>query len=237
VLEDNFLLPLWSAFDPKDFSKVGVQLVKDVEPYEHMKQRILNGSHSALAYISYLMGLRKVDEAMADPQIFKFVRSYYMEEAGAALPPIKGVDLKVYKDTTASRFCNRNISDTILRLCEDGSTKIPNFILKPLKDALQQNLGYRAFVFALAGWARFLTGADEQGAAIPVNDPNADALKGAAAKARENPEAFLRSIGVAEISDDAFGKLRALFKEYLERLYKLGARKSLAEFLEYQNAH
>ncbi|GHU65831.1 mannitol 2-dehydrogenase [Spirochaetia bacterium] len=232
VLEDNFLLPGDSAFNPKDFAKVGVQLVKDVEPYEHMKQRILNGSHSALAYISYLMGIRKVDEAMADPQIFKFVRSKYMEEAGAALPPIEGVDLKVYKDTTANRFCNRNISDTILRLCEDGSTKIPNFILKPLKDALQQNLEYRSFVFALAGWARFLSGTDEQGAAIPVNDPNADTLKGVAVNARENPAAFLRSIGVTDISDDAFTKLTALFKDYLEKLYSQGAKKSLEEFLK-----
>jgi mannitol-1-phosphate/altronate dehydrogenase len=231
VLEDDFLLPLWSAFDPKDFTRVGVQLVKDVEPYEHMKQRILNGSHSALSYISYLMGIRKVDEAMADPQIFKFVRSNYMEEAGAALPPIKGVDLRAYKDTTANRFCNRNISDTILRLCEDGSTKIPNFILKPLKDALQQNLEYDAFIFALAGWARFLTGTDEQGAAIPVNDPNAETLKNAAIKARENPGVFLQSIGIADISEDAFGKITALFKDYLEKLYSLGARKSLEEFL------
>ncbi|AEF81993.1 mannitol dehydrogenase family protein [Leadbettera azotonutricia] len=232
VLEDNFLLPPGSAFNPKDFAKVGVQLVKDVEPYEHMKQRILNGSHSALAYTSYLMGIRKVDEAMADPQIFKFVRSLYMEEAGAALPPIEGVDLKAYKDTTANRFCNPNISDTILRLCEDGSTKIPNFILRPLKDALQQNLGYHAFVFALAGWARFLTGSDEQGQPIPINDPNADALKAVAAQARENPAAFLRSIGVADISDDAFGKLTALFKDYLEKFYSKGARESLGEFLK-----
>ena len=232
VLEDEFILPHNAIFNPKDFAKAGVQLVKDVEPYEHMKQRILNGSHSALSYISYLIGYRKVDEAMADPSIFKFVRSIYMEEAGAALPPIEGVDLKMYKDTTANRFCNHNISDTILRLCEDGSTKIPNFILKPLKDALQQNLNYHAFVFALAGWACFLTGNDEQGEAIPIQDPNGESLSAAAVKAREKPTEFLRAIGVAGISDEALGKLTVLFKEYLEKLYAQGAKKTLEEFLK-----
>jgi mannitol-1-phosphate/altronate dehydrogenase len=54
---------------------VGVQLVEEVEPYEKMKVRLLNSSHSALAYLSYLLGHRQVDKAMADPLIGKFVRN------------------------------------------------------------------------------------------------------------------------------------------------------------------
>ncbi|GHU09402.1 mannitol dehydrogenase [Spirochaetia bacterium] len=232
VLEDNFRLPPRSAFNPADLALAGVQLVKDVEPYERMKQRILNGSHSALAYLSYLMGYRKVDEALGDRNVFRFVRNCYMEQAGATLPPVPGIDIAVYKDTTAGRFCNHNISDTILRLCEDGSAKIPNFILNPLKDAVHKGLPYSAFVFALACWARFLAGADEQRQPIPLNDPNAQVLSITALKAREEPDAFLLSIGIAELPPGAFSSLAALFKEYVQRLYELGARRSLEQFLE-----
>jgi mannitol-1-phosphate/altronate dehydrogenase len=44
------------------WENVGVVLVEDVRPFELMKLRLLNGGHSVLAYLSYLMGYRYIEK-------------------------------------------------------------------------------------------------------------------------------------------------------------------------------
>src|SRR3546814_3945596 len=63
VIEDDFAgpRPRWEA--------VGAELVTDVAPYETAKLRMLNGAHSALAYIGLGRGHEFVHQAIADPEI------------------------------------------------------------------------------------------------------------------------------------------------------------------------
>src|SRR5690606_38004840 len=100
---------------------------------------LLNGSHSALSYISYLMGYRAVDKAMADPLVATFVRRYMDENITGTLSPVPGIDLTAYKDKLISRFANPSISDQVQRLAEDGSQKIRNAIVPPLEFQLENN--------------------------------------------------------------------------------------------------
>ncbi|MDR0601305.1 MAG: mannitol dehydrogenase family protein [Treponema sp.] len=225
VLEDNFSRPANSGFDPAMLAEAGVQVVKDVEPYELMKIRLLNGSHSALAYPAYLMGFRGVAEAVSDPLLRRYIRGKYMEEISPTLHAVPGMDLPVYKDTLIRRFSNRNIADTILRLAAEGSKKIPNFIFNPLEEALERNLPHRAVVFALAAWTRFLAGTDENGEDIPLDDPLASVLSGAARGARENPEQFLRTAGIRR--GELAAALAGEFKASLEAIYQKGTRAAL----------
>jgi mannitol-1-phosphate/altronate dehydrogenase len=231
VLEDNFKLPEGPkggvSFRPGDLSRVGVQVVKEVEPYELMKIRLLNGSHSALSYPAYLLGHRGVAEAALDPLVGNFIRRHYMEEITATLLPVEGIDLNVYKDTLLSRFSNKNIGDTVLRLAQDGSKKIPISVLNPLIEAIRKGLDHRAIVLALAFWARFLDGTDEAGAPIPLDDPAGAGAAAAAKRARQEPADFLRVIGIQGIGIDGFRELAAEFGEDLERIYRLGTKKTL----------
>ncbi|GHT65941.1 mannitol dehydrogenase [Spirochaetia bacterium] len=231
VLEDDFKLPQAAGFDPRLFAAAGVQLVKDVEPYELMKMRLLNGSHSALAYLSYLMGYTDVADAASDSLMQKFLRRHYMEEVTPTVPPVPGIDLTEYKDTLIRRFANRAIGDAVLRLAEDGSQKIPNFVLKPLAAAIRSGSNYNAIAFALAGWARFLDGTDERGRPIPFKDPEGQAVSRAAKIAREKPETFLKAAGVQGIAEGAFSKLAGIFKQHLESIYIQGTRKALEKFI------
>jgi mannitol-1-phosphate/altronate dehydrogenase len=148
ILEDNFCNgrpPLEAA---------GVQIVDNVEPYEKMKVRLLNGSHSALSYLSYLMGYREVDKAMADPLISNFVRSYMDQDITPTLPNVPGIDLDEYKDKLIKRFSNPAISDQVQRLAEDGSQKIPNAILPCITHQLETGGSIKYTILALAGWFR-----------------------------------------------------------------------------------
>lgn len=171
VLEDNF------CYGRPPFDEVGVQLVPDVEPYEKMKVRLLNGSHSALAYVSYLMGYRAVDKAMNDPLIRDFIRAYMDTNVTPSLPHVWGVDLDAYKTSLITRFSNPAVSDQIQRLAEDGSRKIPNAILPCIQHQITQNGTIDLAAFALAAWFRYLTGIDEDGAPITLKDPLATQLQ------------------------------------------------------------
>jgi mannitol 2-dehydrogenase len=209
-----------------------VQLVKDAEPYELMKMRLLNGSHSALSYPAYLLGYRKVDEAVKDPLVRNFIRRRYMEEVTPTLKPVPGIDLDMYKDTLVSRFSNSNISDTVERLASQGSSKIPNFMLSPLADTIRSGGRYGAIAFALASWARFLSGVDEQGKTITLDDARAKELSEAAESALRQPEGFLKAAGFRGISGGDLAALGRRFAASLENIAAKGMRRALEEFLK-----
>jgi mannitol 2-dehydrogenase len=183
-VEDNFSdgRPAWDT--------VGAVMVPDVTPYERMKIRLLNGAHSALSYISYLLGFRNVDRAMDDPAVNKFVAAY-MKEIEPTVGTVPGVDLDEYEKKLVERFSNPAISDQVLRLCEDGSRKIPNMMLEPTGELLKAGSSYRHAAFAIAAWIRFLRGKDENGEEIPIKDPMAERLQEAANQCHNDTSPFV----------------------------------------------
>ncbi len=188
VIEDRF--PLGRP----DWSLSGAAFVSDVVPFERMKIRLLNGSHSALGYVSYLLGHRRVDLAMEDPDVRSFVRAY-MDEVAPTVGVVPGVDLEGYKRSLVDRFSNPAIADQVLRLAQDGSKKIPNMILEPLGELREAQRSAPFASFALAAWIRFLEGTDEAGESIPIDDPQGPALQAAAAQTRRGGLAPFFAVG------------------------------------------
>ena len=100
VIEDKFATP-HPAWD-----RVGVQFVTNVEPYEEAKLRMLNGSHSALAYLGYLAGYTYIHEAMGNPDFNGFADHLMRREAAPSLTPPKELDLEIYADALKARYEN-----------------------------------------------------------------------------------------------------------------------------------
>ena len=226
IIEDNFI-----AGRPA-IETVGAQFVAEVDPYEKMKVRLLNGSHSALSYVSYLLGHREVDKAMADPLVSKFVRAYMDECITPSVPDVPGIDLTAYKDKLISRFANPSISDQVQRLAEDGSQKIRNAIVPPLEFQMEKGASVKWIALALAGWFRYLTGTDEQDAAITIKDPMADKLT-AVAKANGTSAAALLS--VEEIFGPGMADKQAIASEmqkWLDMIYANGMKATLESALK-----
>ena len=226
IIEDNFI-----AGRPA-LEEVGVQFVADVDPYENMKVRLLNGSHSALSYIAYLMGYRNVDEAMADPLLSEFLAGYMRQDILPTLAPVPGIDLDRYQAVLLERFANPAIRDQVQRLAEDGSQKIRNALIPPLQHQIRSAGSTQHLSFALAAWARYLTGVDEQGGDIDVRDPLEGVLKDSAQKSRMVPSVFLQIERVFPPELLACEDFAKQFAHHLADIYALGIARALTKFLQ-----
>lgn len=226
VLEDRF------ANGRPELEAVGVQLTGDVEPYEKLKVRLLNGSHSALAYIAYLMGYRNVDAAMNDPAIRAFVQRYMDDDITPTLPPVPGIDVAAYKQTLIERFSNPAISDQVQRLAMDASRKIPNSIVPPLEHQLSTRGSIHWLAFALAAWYRYLYGTDESGAPIEITDPMRDELVARARSAPDDPTPLLSMREIFGERIPADGRLAASVQESLDAIRTVGTRQALERLLQ-----
>jgi mannitol-1-phosphate/altronate dehydrogenase len=176
-----------------DFSKAGVIITDEVESYEIMKIRLLNGSHSALAYPAYLLGYTRVDEAMSDEHIRMFIREWYMNEVGKSVPSIEGFDQEAYKDQLIARFQNPSIKDTLLRLAQDGSKKFTCSLIPALLFSLKNQLPLGSMALALAFWIHFLETVDPS----MIDDSQKNELLAAIRVIESDPQQFFSLIGLS----------------------------------------
>lgn len=179
VIEDDFAGPR-----PR-WENVGAELVADVAPYETAKLRMLNGAHSALAYIGIGQGHEFVHQAIADPAIRPVIERLMLDEAAPTIDAAPGQDLTAYAGALIDRFANPALHHRLIQIAMDGSQKIPQRWLETL--AWHQARGRRcpSLEAAVAAWIAFLR-SDH-----PIDDPLADKLRDAAA----GPDAMERLFG------------------------------------------
>jgi mannitol 2-dehydrogenase len=225
VLEDKF-----TAGRPA-LEKVGVTFVPDVTPYEHMKIRILNGGHAAIAYPAALMDIHFVHDSMEDPLIRAFLAKLEKDEIIPIVPPVPNTSLADYFALIEHRLLNPKIADTIPRLAQDGSNRQPKFILPSTLDNLRQGRDVVGLALVSALWCRYFAGKTDSGKDIVFNDASAERLHAAALKAKDDPSAFL-------VFDDIFGEVakselfRKRFAHALKTLWEKGTRETLQLYLD-----
>ena len=150
VIEDNFA----GIRPPLD--EVGVEIVDDVEPYENTKIRILNGGHTVLAYLGVLEGYETFDSAIRDSELSDFFDGIQSEEIIPSLPINSPVDYERYLLTTKRRFENKHLPDFLSRICMDGATKFPIFLLPTIEWHLLKGITPEYSIKAIASWYIFL---------------------------------------------------------------------------------
>jgi mannitol 2-dehydrogenase len=222
VLEDAFV----AGRPPVE--EAGVQVVDDVEPYELMKLRLLNAGHQALAYFGYLSGYRYAHEAAQDPDFAQYVLNYMRTEGMPTLRPVPGVDLEEYAQTLIERFSNAEVKDTLARLCQESSDRIPKWLLPVIRENLAANRPVTISAAIVASWARYAEATDEQGEPITVVDRIADSLVATAQTQREDKLAFVRNRELfGDLVDDA--RFVREYEKALDSLWQRGARATVAD--------
>ncbi|MBM6593261.1 mannitol dehydrogenase family protein [Microvirga pudoricolor] len=227
VIEDDFPQgrPAWE--------RVGAEFVADVEPYEHMKLRLLNGSHSTLAYLGYLAGYETVSDTMADPAFERLVQGLMDEEVTSTLHMPPGADLDSYKRALIERFKNPALKHRTWQIAMDGSQKLPQRLLGTVRDRLSQGASIDRLALGVAAWMRYVTGTDERGQPIDVRDPMAARLKALADGTNGDPAQLAPALfGVSEIFGDdlpADPRFTQAVTGALTLLYANGAKRTVAE--------
>ncbi|GAA0943650.1 mannitol dehydrogenase family protein [Nonomuraea longicatena] len=159
VIEDDF------AGERPAWERAGALLVADAEPYERMKLRLLNGSHSMLAYLSRHEYVRDAVAELAEPV------AGLMEEVTPTLGALPGFDLDAYKASLLERFANPRLRHRTAQIAADGSQKLPQRLLDPARELLAAGREPRWIARAVAGWMRYVT------TASTLDDPLADRLR------------------------------------------------------------
>jgi fructuronate reductase len=166
VIEDKFAgpRPAWE--------KHGAQITSDVHAYETAKLRMLNGAHSALAYLGLKRDHEFVHHAIADPELAPLIDQLMREEAATSLTPAPGQDLPAYADALIERFKNPALNHRLAQIAMDGSQKIPQRWLETLAFHQKHDRQCSAILTGIAAWLCHIRG--DNGA---VDDPMAETLK------------------------------------------------------------
>ncbi len=231
VIEDNFAAerPAWEA--------AGAEIVSDVRPYETMKLRLLNGSHSALAYLGALGGYETIAETMADPRYKAFATRLMRTEAGPAISLPAGTDLLTYSQSLIRRFCNPALAHRTRQIAMDGSQKLPQRLLASLYGQLPSDRPMPCTLLAVAAWMYYVGGRDETGGSFKVHDPLAARFAALHAAAKGNTAAVVAAfLGVSEVFGPPArqpGALAGRLTESLTALRRDGARACVGRLADF----
>ena len=200
VLEDDFPAgrPAWEA--------AGATFVGAVDAFELMKLRLLNGSHSTLAYLGCLAGCETVADAMAADGFGALVQGLMDEEVTPTLAPLPGFDLDGYKAALRARFRNPALRHRTWQIAMDGSQKLPQRLLDTIRARLAAGAPFPRLALGVAAWIRYAAGRDEAGRAVDVRDALAPTFRRLGA-GRDDAAGLL----------DAFLGLAAVFGDDLPR--------------------
>lgn len=166
VVEDSFC-----AGRPR-LEEVGVLFTDDVAPYERVKLRMLNASHSMLGLPGVLMGYRIVGEIMRDADVVALLERYLGLDAEPLLQAPPGMELHEYGALLLRRFRNPAISDQLLRIASDSASKLPVFVRDTAEGTLARGADATRIALLLACFAEYLRGRDDGGAAYEVVEPH-----------------------------------------------------------------
>lgn len=187
VIEDDFRAarPEWEAG--------GALLVKDVAPYERAKLRLLNLSHSLLAYLGLLKGYETIHEAVNDAELRAFVLQALDGEVLPHLEAPAGMDVNAYIASILHRFGNHAAPYRTAQVASDGSHKLPQRIFPTLKAAWAAGDPAPCLELALCAWLQTLKGRAEDGTPIAYDDPGAEPVR-ELLRTHEDPEALIQAM-------------------------------------------
>jgi mannitol 2-dehydrogenase len=172
VIEDRF-----AAGRPR-WEEAGVLFTDRVHDWELYKLRMLNASHSSIAYLMALAGVVYVDEAIRMPAVRRYLEQLLATEVIPTLVEIPGHPAADYAEIVLRRFANTGIRDQIARLCSDGTSKFRSFLIPTVETQVERGGPLRCAALALAGWARYLATVPQAARAPDSHGEHAVALAG-----------------------------------------------------------
>jgi fructuronate reductase len=215
IIEDNF------ASDRPRWELAGAILTDDVAPFEAAKLRILNATHSFLAWLGGLMEYVTIAEAIADPTLRALSLKLINEDVLPTLTPLAQLSLAEYRDSVIDRFSNPNLAHTTAQVGADGSQKLPNRVVGTVSDRLRAGAIPRHLALLVAAWIANVARAGDPGGR-PLDDPMAPQLTAAvpstAALNADRGGSVRAILGMSSIFPAEVGHAEAFVDEVISQL-------------------
>ncbi|WP_028865505.1 fructuronate reductase [Psychromonas aquimarina] len=225
VIEDNFVngRPQWDT--------AGAEFVSDVVPFEEMKLRMLNGSHSFLAYLGYLGGYEHISDTMTNQHYRQAALDMMIKAQAPTLNMPQGTDLEGYAQLLIERFTNPSLKHQTWQIAMDGSQKLPQRMGGSLRFHLSNGSDYKWLALGIAAWMRYVSGSDEQNQEIDVRDPMLAQFKAIYDEHGINVSAVKTLLGLEAVFADDLIKNESFVNQVSSAYQKLiseGARSAVA---------
>jgi fructuronate reductase len=169
-------------------------MTDEVEPFEAMKLRLLNGPHSAIAYLGFLAGEETVSGCMAWPAMRRYVEDLMLREIAPTVEAPAKYDVGAYITDLLERFSNTGLRHRTRQIAMDGSEKLPQRLLGTIRDRLGAGRPIVRLAHAVAAWMRYVAGVDERGRDVDVRDPLAELLQSRARPLLGDPAAMAETL-------------------------------------------
>lgn len=232
VIEDKF-----SMGKPK-FESAGIQIVSNVELYEKMKLRCLNGTHSALAYLGYLAGCNTIAECVSEGGMVNYIQYLWEKEIIPTLETPEGENLTDYCSELLERYQNPTIEHRTWQIAMDGSQKFPQRILETVSDLIKHKRNFQGLALAIAAWIKYVTGIDLNGETIDVRDPLAKDFAMIAKKSKTSEQYVASILDLSKVfpanlrGSSAFRKEIQKSYNFLEQYGSFGSIKKVMSAVE-----
>lgn len=220
VIEDNFTM------GRPDWTLGGAVFSNEIEAWENMKLRCLNGAHSTLAYLGQLTGRETVADAMQMPLITDLLDRLWAEVLEVLHAPA-GVNPQDYVEQLKQRFCNPALKHRTAQIAMDGSQKLPQRLLATLRERIAAGRPSPALATAMAAWMHFAVKTAHTPGAV-LNDPLSSDILAQARASNDSAAIIDNLLGLNKIFGSDL-KTQAGFKaELLDGLRQLAAHPAVA---------
>jgi fructuronate reductase len=194
VIEDKF------AGERPPLDLAGATFVADAKPYEQIKMRVLNAAQSTLAHQGALVGHEFTYQAAANPVLAALTRRMLEQETSTTLPKLAGMEVAPYIDRSMARIRNTAIHHHCHQIGTDGSQKIVQRLVDPLRERLAAGQTAGLLTLAIASWIAYgLCGACRFGARWTPSDPYAETVIAIGEKSADYPGLARAVLSIAPI--------------------------------------
>ena len=222
VIQDRF------AADRPPWEDAGVLFTDRVHEWELYKLRMLNASHSCMAYLMALAGVVYVDEAVAIPPVRRYLHQLLATEVIPTLAEIPGNPPADYAETVLARFANTGVRDQIARLCIDGTAKFPSFVIPTVEMQIERGGPVSCAALALGAWARYLATVPPE---VRAPDSRGERAAELAERSLADPLAFLELDDVFTPRLRTSERMRGAFAAAATDLARLGPLRAIENVL------
>nr|WP_306629227.1 mannitol dehydrogenase family protein [Arthrobacter ulcerisalmonis] len=211
VIEDNF------AGDRPAWEEAGALFSNDVARWEAAKLRLLNASHSMLAYLGLASGKAIISDAVGEDAFRTACRLMLAEEALPTITLPDGLDGAAYCVEILERFANRALGHTTAKVGSDGSQKIGLRLLTTIRSNLDAGLEPRWTALAIAAWMHHVTSTGKQ----ELNDPLAAELQAVLPASGLTADTVIPALLSCRSVFDAELAANTTFAELLKNWYRI----------------